>query len=155
MTATDSDGVYTFDGVPPGDYVLTEVNPDGYPADMSDGDSTPDGDEGDDDDSGDNTILVTIRPSEIDDGNNFVDIFASAVPSVMMSMAPSNVPSASPVTSAPITPSPVSAAPIIAPTTPAPVTMAPIPKAPPGDFCEKVTGQENCDTCAPYRSIGK
>jgi uncharacterized surface anchored protein len=87
-TVTDSNGEYTFVGLPPGDYTLTEQNPPGYPDNLSDYDETPDGDSGDSNTTPDNKIVVTIKPGEKDDGNNFVDILASATPSVVPSSSP-------------------------------------------------------------------
>jgi serine-aspartate repeat-containing protein C/D/E len=52
---------------------VIETNPTGYPSNVRDGDTTDDGDLGDSDSTPDNSILVTVKPSEKDDGNNFVD----------------------------------------------------------------------------------
>ncbi|KAI2514173.1 protein of unknown function DUF11 [Fragilaria crotonensis] len=90
-TVTDSNGEYTFVGLPPGDYTLTETNPPGY-ADVSDYDETPDGDADDSNTVPDNKIVVTITPGEKDGGNNFVNTLGSSAPS------------ASPVTPAPTIP---------------------------------------------------
>ena len=43
-TVTDSNGEYTFVGLPPGEYTVTETDPPGYPGDLSDYDEDPDGD---------------------------------------------------------------------------------------------------------------
>jgi hypothetical protein len=47
ITVTDSSGGYTFVCLPPGDYIITEANPPGYPGDLSDYNETPDGDNDD------------------------------------------------------------------------------------------------------------
>ncbi|KAI2514320.1 oxidoreductase [Fragilaria crotonensis] len=72
-TVTAADGSYKFTGVAPGDYSVIEINPDGYPSNVRDGDTDPDGDIGDADTTPDNSILVTVEPSEDDVGNDFVD----------------------------------------------------------------------------------
>ncbi|KAI2514176.1 protein of unknown function DUF11 [Fragilaria crotonensis] len=72
-TTTDGIGAYKFSEVEPGSYTVVEVNPPGFPSDLSDYDNTPDGDVGDSNTDVDNTIPVTLKPGENDDGNNFVD----------------------------------------------------------------------------------
>jgi hypothetical protein len=74
-TVTDSNGEYTFVGLPPGNYTLTETNPPGF-SDVSDYDESPDGDADDTNTVPDNKIVVTITPGEKDNGNNFIDRFS-------------------------------------------------------------------------------
>ncbi|KAI2514321.1 protein of unknown function DUF11 [Fragilaria crotonensis] len=90
-TVTDSNGEYTFVGLPPGNYTLTETNPPGY-SDVSDYDETPDGDAGDSNTVPDNKIVISVSPGEKDTGNNFIDTLESSAPS------------ASPVTPVPTAP---------------------------------------------------
>ncbi|WP_298624811.1 SdrD B-like domain-containing protein, partial [uncultured Zoogloea sp.] len=60
-TTTDASGNYSFNGVPPGNYVVQETNKPGY-TDVSDKDG------------GDlNSIAVTVTPGSTNSGNNFVD----------------------------------------------------------------------------------
>ncbi len=63
-TVTLTDGSYKFSGVVPGNYSVIETNPDGFPSNVCDGDSVPDVDVGDGDTAPDNSILVTVGPSE-------------------------------------------------------------------------------------------
>jgi len=100
-TLTDSNGEYSFSGLPPGDYTVEETNPNGYPGDLSDYDQSPDGDTGDSNTTTDNKIVVTLTPGEKDTANNFVDIKA--------------IPATPPPTSSPVTPAPTAS-----PVTPAP-----------------------------------
>ena len=71
-TTTAADGSYTFDDVPPGNYVVVETQPAGL-VDVSDQDTTPDGDAFDGDTTVDNQVAVTVTPGETDTGNDFVD----------------------------------------------------------------------------------
>ncbi|WP_284190110.1 SdrD B-like domain-containing protein, partial [Zoogloea oryzae] len=60
-TTTDASGNYSFNGVPPGNYVVQETNKPGY-TDVSDKDG------------GDlNSIAVTVTPGATNSGNDFVD----------------------------------------------------------------------------------
>ena len=65
-TSTNPDGTYTFPNVVPGVYTVIETNPTGYPSNVRDYDTIPDGDGGDTDTTPDNSILVTLEPSEED-----------------------------------------------------------------------------------------
>ena len=68
---TNPDGSFSFDDVPPGDYVVVEVQPAGLD-DVSDSDLTPeDGNDGNT--PVDNLIPVTVEPGEDDADNVFVD----------------------------------------------------------------------------------
>ena len=74
-TVTDSNGTYVFAGVPPGNYSVVETNPDDYPKDISDYDTVNDtvSDSFDSDTTVDNIVGVTLRPGEVDSGNDFAD----------------------------------------------------------------------------------
>jgi uncharacterized surface anchored protein len=72
-TKTGTDGSYKFSGVSPGDYAVVEINPSEYPSNVRDGDTVSDGDSEDSDTTPDNSIKVTLTPSEDDTGNDFVD----------------------------------------------------------------------------------
>lgn len=105
---TDATGAYEFTNVRPGNYSLVEVNLDSFPTSLSDQDTTPDGDDSDSDTTVDDTILVSVRPTEKDDGNDFVDIRGSGAPSSSPSAEPSassELPSVAPSALPSITPS--------------------------------------------------
>jgi uncharacterized surface anchored protein len=72
-TTTDSNGGYLFAVVPPGEYVVVETNAPAFPIDVSDYDTKGDGDVSDGDTTVDNAVGVTLKPAEVDEGNNFVD----------------------------------------------------------------------------------
>ena len=77
---TDQLGIYSFNDVEPGDYVVKETNPVGYPKNVRDGDILDDGDADDLKTTADNLITVTLTPGELDSGNDFVDRDLSLVP---------------------------------------------------------------------------
>ena len=83
-TTTDSSGMFDFECVPPGKYVLIEYNPDGYT-------DVTDSDKGDP-----NVINVDVTTSD-SPRNEFVDQLPSGAPSVSarLSTAPSAEPSGS------------------------------------------------------------
>ncbi len=69
-TTTDANGDYLFTDVLPGEYVVVEVQPDGY-ANVTEVDG---GDDADHADNGvTNSIPVTVSPNETDTGNDFVE----------------------------------------------------------------------------------
>jgi uncharacterized surface anchored protein len=70
---TNPSGQYTFNDVDPGNYIVEETNPPGYPKNVSDGDEEGDLDPEDLDLTPDNSIKVTLKEGETDAGNNFVD----------------------------------------------------------------------------------
>jgi uncharacterized surface anchored protein len=72
-TTTDSNGGYQFTVVSPGDYVVVETNAPAFPIDVSDYDTKGDGDVSDSDTTVDNSVGVTLKPAEVDEGNDFVD----------------------------------------------------------------------------------
>jgi hypothetical protein len=72
-TTTDSNGGYLFAVVPPGEYVVVETNAPAFPIDVSDYDTKGDGDVSDSDTTVDNAVGVTLKPAEVDEGNDFVD----------------------------------------------------------------------------------
>ena len=55
-TTTDSNGVYVFENLEPGDYTIVESNSPEYPGDLRDFDTSPDGDVADSDKTTDNKI---------------------------------------------------------------------------------------------------
>ncbi len=69
-TTTGTNGAYTFPSVDFDSYVLIEKNPEGYPGDVSDDDTTTDGDIGEGVVNVDNKIPVTLAPAEDDTGND-------------------------------------------------------------------------------------
>ena len=68
---TNPDGSFNFTDVPPGNYVLVEIQPDGF-EDVSDSDLTPE-DANDGNTPVDNLIPVTVDPGEDDADNVFVE----------------------------------------------------------------------------------
>jgi len=74
-TTTDELGFYEFTDLLPGNYIVKETNPDDFPLNVRDYDTTGDGDSEDLDDGSapDDMIKVTLEPGEDDDGNDFVD----------------------------------------------------------------------------------
>ena len=71
-TQTDEDGNYIFENLTPGDYVVVEVQPDGY-FDVKEKEG---GDDGDDlgNDANNNQISAVVDAGETDSGNDFVEI---------------------------------------------------------------------------------
>jgi protocatechuate 3,4-dioxygenase beta subunit len=79
---TDSiTGGYCFLNVMPGNYIVNEVQPDGY-GDESDMDETPDPDGDDSGEGPDNNIPVTVNPFEDDMDNIFKDIVCPGLPEI-------------------------------------------------------------------------
>ena len=70
---TEPDGTYSFTNLVPGDYVVEEINPAGFPIDISDYDNSDDLDPSDKNTAIDNSIGVQLHPGEDDKNNNFVD----------------------------------------------------------------------------------
>ncbi|MEL6987486.1 MAG: SdrD B-like domain-containing protein, partial [Bacteroidota bacterium] len=75
---TDSNGAYMFDSLPPAEYTVVEIDPQGY-ASVSDFDNSPDGDETLNTDLNDNMIPVVLFPGEDDENNDFVDVPTSEI----------------------------------------------------------------------------
>jgi protocatechuate 3,4-dioxygenase beta subunit len=69
-TLTDANGSYRFVDLEPGNYLVREIQPDGY-LDVSENEGGDDNDTGND--TPDNTIAVTVGIGEVDTGNDFVE----------------------------------------------------------------------------------
>jgi protocatechuate 3,4-dioxygenase beta subunit len=72
VTTTDTNGYYSFNDVPTGEFLIVEEDRSGYIS-ISDGDSSADGDNSANTDTNDNKIPVTMTHAKDYKDNNFVD----------------------------------------------------------------------------------
>jgi hypothetical protein len=120
---TDKDGKYEFTDLPPGDYLVFEMNNDDL-IDVQDYDTFPDGDVVDKDKKVDSIIKVTLKEGELDKGNDFLD--AKPPPTTKAPTLAPVAPTPAPVTpSAPTPSASTTSAPTLAPVAQTPATVTP------------------------------
>ncbi len=84
VTSTTSDpfGVYTFEDVVPGNYLIVEEQPVGF-YDVQDGDRSTDGDSTDGIYNTDNIILAIVEPGEADSDNDFIETLPGSIAGIV------------------------------------------------------------------------